>query len=79
MVLRRVGVLSAGKVVGLLYAVLGLIFGLIFGVGFIITAALGGMIGQESGAAAGSPVLYGESCLSSFLRSSTGSLALLVE
>lgn len=45
MVLMRIGVASSAKVLGILYAVLGLIFGILTSCFFLIGEAIGGMSG----------------------------------
>lgn len=51
MVLKRIGVLSAGKVSGILYAGMGLIIGLIFSLVAVVGSAIGSM--SDSGGAEG--------------------------
>ena len=57
MVLRKVGVLSCGKVLGLLYAVLGVLIGAVVSVVSIVGAAIGSAGGESPGAFLG--VLFG--------------------
>jgi hypothetical protein len=73
MVLKRVGVLSAAKISGTLYAAMGLIFGLIFALIGMASAGMVAMLQQQQGAAVQSwlgpmfgvgalvffPILYG--------------------
>jgi len=47
MVLRRFGVLSLGKFMAVLYAIIGLIFGVLFA---LVSLIGGGMVGGDSGA-----------------------------
>lgn len=47
MILRRIGVLSVGKVMGSLYALVGLIFGLIFSLVAMMGAAIGSFEGGD--------------------------------
>ena len=46
MVLKSIGVLSAAKVVGVLYAVMGLLMGVVFGAVFAMIPAMAGPEGQ---------------------------------
>lgn len=57
MVIRRIGVFSAGKIVGALYALLGLIFGAIFALFSLLGAAIGFAGSQSSDAFTG--LLFG--------------------
>jgi hypothetical protein len=52
-VIRRVGVLSLGKVLGVLYALLGLIVGALFAIVSLLGAAVGAADSQASDAFAG--------------------------
>jgi len=49
MTLKRIGVLSCGKVLGALYALLGLIIGGIYALFALLFAVIGGSTAQESG------------------------------
>ena len=53
MVVRRVGVLSLGKVLGVLYALLGHIVGALFAIVSLLGAAVGAPNSQSSDAFAG--------------------------
>ncbi len=58
MVLKRIGVLSAGKVAGILYAGMGFLIGLFFSLFAVVGGALGSMSeGSGEGAAIG--LLFG--------------------
>lgn len=68
--IRRLGVFSVGKVMGLTYALLGLIFGAIFALISVLGGAFGAALGEDAGGAfAGAlfgvgsviilPILYG--------------------
>jgi hypothetical protein len=57
MMIRRIGVLSLGKVLGVLYAVLGLIFGALFAIVSLLGAAVGVANSQSSDAFVG--LLFG--------------------
>ena len=69
MVLKSIGVMSAAKVVGVLYAVMGLLMGLMFGAIFSLIPAMSGPEGQDVpgwlapmfgfGAIIFMPILYG--------------------
>lgn len=48
MEIRRIGVLSAGKVFGVLYALFGLIFGAIFAIFYLLGAAAANSQGSEA-------------------------------
>ena len=47
MVLKSIGVMSAAKVVGVLYAVMGLLMGVMFGAIFSLIPAMSGPEGQD--------------------------------
>ena len=55
MVVRRIGALSLGKVIGILYALLGLIFGAFFALFSLLGAAIGVANSQSSDAVASLP------------------------
>lgn len=57
MVVRKIGVLSAGKVTGVLYAILGLVFGAIFALFSLLGAAVGVASSQSPDALVG--LLFG--------------------
>ncbi len=57
MMIRRIGVLSLGKVLGVLYAVLGLIFGALFAIVSLPGAAVGMASSESSDAIVG--LLFG--------------------
>lgn len=68
MVIRRVDVLSLGKVLGTLYALMGLIFGALFSLFAVLGAAIGSAAGEEeaifglvfgAGAVVVLPLFYG--------------------
>ncbi|MGD2113913.1 MAG: hypothetical protein PVG07_02600 [Acidobacteriota bacterium] len=59
MVVRRLGVLSLGKVMGVLYALMGLIFGLIFSLVSLMGATFGAAFSDTGGADALFGVLFG--------------------
>ena len=57
MVLKKVGVLSAGKILGILYALLGLLIGAVVSLVSMVGAAIGSASGESSEAFLG--VLFG--------------------
>jgi hypothetical protein len=57
MVIRRISPLSAGKLAGVLYAVMGLIIGIVFALIGMLGAAAGAMSDSEAGALPG--MLFG--------------------
>lgn len=67
MVIRRVGVLSLGKVLGVLYALLGLVFGAITAFFWTMTVLLGvaagGQDAEGTGALVGFGLLFGVGAL----------------
>jgi len=59
MIIRRVGVLSLGKVLGVLYAGIGLILGLIFSLLSVLGAAFGAALNDAGGPEAMFGALFG--------------------
>ena len=59
MIVRRVGVLSLGKVLGVLYALMGLILGLIFSLISLMGSALGSAFSDTGGPEALVGALFG--------------------
>ena len=61
MQIRRIGVLSLAKVMGIIYAFFGLLFGLVFSLFALLGAALGGLAAEsgEEAAAAVFGLLFG--------------------
>lgn len=59
MIVKRIGVLSLGKVLGTIYGTLGLIFGLIFSLVSLLGIAFGAVMDQAGGSGALMGTMFG--------------------